>query len=348
MNAMAAAPNDPMSGASDETQLASADAEQPARRGGLSRFSNKERLVLLAATAVVIVGIAAAALNPDRSTASASASPSPSAVTSASSSPGTASAEASVPPTASTSAASVGATGSTSATLTAATVPHASTNGTTKATKKLVAKTTSTTKAPAPAPVFSVGAKVNFGSYAGAPLQWRVLDADGTGLLLLSEYVVSAGAFQSDWEGRNASLYSTSGVRGWLQADFAAAAFDTTQSAALVPHVGGAVGSDRVFLLSAAEVKRYLPKAADRRAAPCAAAGAGKIGISYEALALSGPYASWWLADPASDAFSAQVVKADGTLSSRLVYHADLGVRPAIRVDRGKIGLTLDAGGSRR
>jgi hypothetical protein len=209
----------------------------------------------------------------------------------------------------------------------------------------VVKKTVVKARVAPPTPLITVGGFVTYGEYDGAPLRWRVVDADATGFVLLSEYVVSAGAFQSDWEGRDASRYSASEVRTWLRDSFAAQAFTTKQNAALLPHIGGAAGGERVFLLSAAEVKRYFPKATARKAAPHSSAGNGAVGFSGEPLALQGAYASWWLADPASDDFSAQVVQANGNLGSQLVYSGGVGVRPAIRIDRAKTDFTFAVGG---
>ena len=335
MNAMTNAPEDPITETDGDATVASATPRRAARRSGLSRLSNKERLVLLAALAVVVVGTTAAALSPDRSGASVVSLPAKVTTATANACPATVSAEvtplASLPAT----AAGVATTGSTSATASAAATT----------TRRTVARAAAT-KAVAAAPALvTIGTLVNFGSYGNAPLQWRVLYADDDELILLSRYVLSAGAFQSDWEGKDASRYGASEVRTWLQGDFAAAAFTTQQSAALLPHTGGSVGSDRVFLLSAAEVTRYLPKTAKRKAAPHAVAGAGHIGYSGEALSLSGAYASWWLADAASDDFAARLVGPSGEFGSELVYCADIGVRPAIRVNRDKIAFTLDAPG---
>jgi hypothetical protein len=236
-----------------------------------------------------------------------------------------------------TSATTTGTVAETTSGNTAATTTGTSTTGTKKVKKKTVAK--STTKAAVS--ILSVGTYVYYGTYAGVPLRWRVLDADDGALLLLSQYVVSAGAFQSDWEGKNASLYSASEVHAWLKGTFTPEAFDTTETAALLPQVGGAASGDRVFLLNAAQAKQYLPTAADRKAAPCAAAGSGQVGFSGEGLSLTGPYASWWLADAASDEYTAQEITAAGKFGNQQVYYSDLGVRPAIRVERDKIAFTL-------
>jgi hypothetical protein len=328
--------------------VASVAAEKPGLLSRLPQFSRKETIVLLTAAAVVIVGSAAAALSPARSTASAAPGAAPLvAAVAPRACPTTASVASAVPASATLVSVAVTQTPAVVATTTSrvsTTVARASTKKSTTA-KKAVAPKTSVTAAPAAPSLVSVGTLVNFGSYEGTTLRWRVLDADASGVLLLSEYVVSAGAFQSDWEGRNASVYGTSEVRTWLKSGFSAKAFDTTQTAALVPHSGGAAGSDRVFLLSASEVNRYLPKAANRRAAPGSSAGGSDVGFSGQALTLAGPYASWWLADGANDNYSAQVVGADGKLGSQLVYSADIGVRPAIRINREKISFSLDANG---
>jgi hypothetical protein len=325
---------------------ASAAGEKPGLLSRLPRFSNKETIVLLIAVAVFIAGTAAAAFSPDRSTASTAPSAAPVAVVAPRACLTTASVASTTPPSATLVSVAVAQTPSAVATATGvASTTVARVTSTIK--KSTTIKKSAAPKAAAPAApsLVSVGTLINFGSYDGKTLRWRVLDADASGVLLLSEYIVSAGAFQSDWEGRSASTYGTSEVRTWLKSGFSAKAFDTTETAALLPHSGGAAGSDRVFLLSASEVNRYLPKAANRRAAPGSSAGGGQVGFSGQALGLAGPYASWWLADGANDNYTAQLVGADGKLGSQLVYYADIGVRPAIRINREKISFSLDANG---
>ena len=344
-----------MSEQGNDASVASIAAEQPARRGALAWFSNREWALLLVALAVAIGGTAAAALSPDHSAASGTVNKTPTAslVASGSAAPaGTATPAGGVPGAAvSTTATSTATTTSPSVTGTvAANTTTASSNSETVATKTTAKKKKTAAKkkttVPAAKVSFTVGSDVNFGTYASAPLRWRVLDIDDTSILLLSKYILSAGAFQSNWEGQNASLYSASEVRTWLRSTFTTKAFNTTETASLLTHVGGAAAGDRVFLLNAAEVKHYFPKAADRRAAPTVAAANDAAGASGSSLTLTGPYASWWLADAASDEYSAEVVQPTGKFGSQLVYYADLGVRPAIRVERDKIGFTLSAAGN--
>lgn len=343
-----------MSHHDDTTSHQPIDAEHTAGRGILAWFSTREWIVLGAALALVVGVTGAAALSTEHSadaataarcplhSAAASSAVAPAATTTATITATAVSTTATRVATPSTTSVAATVVASTTRTTTTSSVNTATTKKTTA--KKKTAKSTATVAVPTP--LVSVGAYVTYGNYAGSPLRWRVLDADSTGVTLLSQYVVSAGAFQSDWEGRNASLYSASEVRAWLKGTFAEAAFNSTETAALLSHIGGPATGDRVFLLSAAEVQHYFPKAADRKAAPGIGAGSGQVGFSGEGLTLSGPYSAWWLADSASDDFSAQVVKADGKLGSQLVYYADLGVRPAIRLDRTKIGFTLSAGGN--
>jgi len=314
--------------------------------GALALFSKKEWALLLAAAAVVIVGTAAAALSPALSAASGSDGSGAAASTPAHARPTTASAAATAAPlpaapAPATVATSASTTGSVAATNTAnhTTAPARVTTTITKTITKIV-----TQKAAPRVSLVSTGTIINFGTYGASPLRWRVLDVDDDGVLLLSQYVISAGAFRTEWEGKNASRYGSSEIRGWLKKDFIAAAFDSTQSAALLSHLGGITGGDRAFLLTAAEVKHYFPKAKRRRAAPGVSAAEGVIGLDGAPLRVKGAYSSWWLADAASDEFSSQLVKPNGKLGSQLVYYPDVGVRPAIRVDRDQIDFALDAG----
>jgi len=317
-----------------------------ASRSRRSRLSNGEWLVLVSAVAVVIGVTTTAVLSPESSAASAAPAvttapgasvvcPTPAAVE--------ATALASAPATSTSTAATASATTAAAAAggVSAATTKRAITSTPAKKKPKTpAASSTNATSTPAAPWLVSVGTVVSFGSYQDAPVRWRVLDATEDELLLLSEHILIAGAFQSDWEGSLASRYSSSEVRTWLQEEFSQRAFSAEEGTALLPHSGGVTAGDRVFLLSASELTRYLPKLAARKASP--RAGADQVGFGGEALTLSGTYASWWLADAAGEDFSAQVVEADGTLGSQPVYYADLGVRPAIRVDRTKVAFALD------
>lgn len=305
----------------------------------LAALSRNERIALLAAIVVVVAGITAAALSPGRVDTASAATLS---VTHESCPTPTATA-APLPATASstTTAPAAITTGTVTATVTAT----ATTRRAVATRRPVPARPTAPANAP---PVVAGpttrGLVVTFGTYDGAPLRWRVLADSGDELVLLSANVLTAGAFRSEWETENANRYATSEVRGWLVNQFAPTAFSAEESAALLPHVGGAVGPDRIFLLSAAEVSRYLPEAASRKATPRAGA-ATKVGYSGSPLALTGSYAGWWLADAAGSGSSARVVGADGVLGSQPVYYADLGVRPAIRVDRTKVALSLSGSG---
>jgi len=331
---------------------ASSVTPQSPRRAGLSGFTSKELTLLAIALAVALIGTSAAALSrDDAAVASASAATDTSTTIAGACPTGTAGHLAAASPATQSATAAVAAGADTTGSATTTRSPSASTTSTVRrSTSTVVAKRKVTSKAVVkpvkpPTPLITVGGYVSYGQYDGAPLRWRVIDADATGFLLVSQYVLSAGAFQSDWEGRDASSYSASEVRAWLKDDFTTGAFTTQQIASLLPHSGGASAGDRVFLLSASEVKRTLPSVADRKAAPHARAGDGAVGFSGEPLTLRGAYASWWLADSAGDDFSAQIVGADGKLGSQLVYSGGVGVRPAIRIDRTKIDFTLDAAG---
>jgi len=335
MNAMPTEPDNSIGSAAGGVPVGPDHGGPGASRRARSTYSSREWLVLFTALAVAVLGTGAAALTPGR--ADASGDPIVAATT-----PGPARACAATGAVEPTGAASVSASSSIVASAAVANVtPPAETKRPAKAAAKRAPA-----KAPAPSPsLVTVGTVVDFGGYEGAPLRWRVLHADAEAVLLLSEYVVSAGAFRSEWEVANANRYGESEVRSWLQEDFLAAAFTSAQVDALLPQAGGAAAGDTVFLLSAAEVGRYLPSAARRKASPRAPAGADRVGFSGQPLSLSGAYAAWWLADAASDGFAARAVLADGRLGDRQVYYADLGVRPAIRVRRDRIAFALEIAG---
>ena len=129
-----------------------------------------------------------------------------------------------------------------------------------------------------------VGDTVAFGKYTdtrsreGIPdLEWTVLDvADGKALLLARAALYSSTYYQAD----KGDLWATSRIRAYLNGDFLRKSFtarervlilatDVDNSLSQGPERNRSAASgnttDRVFLLSYAEVKRYLPTNRSRR-----------------------------------------------------------------------------------
>ena len=123
------------------------------------------------------------------------------------------------------------------------------------------------TATPTPAPVFKKGDTVGFGSYENKKIMWKVLEVKGDKALLLSNRVFYDRSYNDEckwvtWE--NCTL------RGWLNDTFMKIAFNSNeQSGILSERVesssnsqygvgGGNAVTDKVFILSEEQVKKYV------------------------------------------------------------------------------------------
>lgn len=120
----------------------------------------------------------------------------------------------------------------------------------------------------------AIGSTVNFGTWMGAPLSWRVLNRDGGQILLLCDQLVDTRPFTEThigvaWE------YCT--LRKWLSTEFFSNAFSIAEQnrIAAVMAENPANPSDpqtvtrkpteeRIYIFSLQETERYLPTEADR------------------------------------------------------------------------------------
>ena len=107
------------------------------------------------------------------------------------------------------------------------------------------------------------------GTYAGEPLQWRVLDRDdATGrVLLITEYVIEDIAYL---EGGGNTTWAECTLRPWLNGEFIETAFTADEQRFLVETMlmtpgstkfqtrGGSPTTDRVFCLSIEELQKYF------------------------------------------------------------------------------------------
>lgn len=120
----------------------------------------------------------------------------------------------------------------------------------------------------------AIGSTVNFGTWMGAPLSWRVLNRDGGQILLICDQLVDTRPFTEThigvaWE------YCT--LRKWLSTEFFSNAFSIAEQnrIAAVMAENPANPSDpqtvtrkpteeRIYIFSMQETERYLPTEADR------------------------------------------------------------------------------------
>ncbi len=197
------------------------------------------------------------------------------------------------------------------------------------------------------------GSVIVFGSYeqdgdrenGTEPIEWIVLERDGTKLLLLSRYTLDAhlydGSFSTSvsWEG--------SSLRGWLNHCFYAKAFAPEERQRILtslssPHENvsypdtdqGMPVQDKFFVLSAVEAGQYLHSDAERDCRPTsyARSRAERSGIDKDTTL------PWWLRTLGLNMGSPVIVRGNGgTVNDKGTWPWDHNpmVRPAILIDAG-------------
>jgi len=199
---------------------------------------------------------------------------------------------------------------------------------------------------------YIVGDMVTFGSYPqssngkSAAIEWTVLDinsSNGT-MLLVSRYSLDCQQYYSE---RVDVTWEESDLRAWLANTFLNDAFTAKQRSAIRTTTvsnsrsqtnrgsyGGSTTYDKIFVLSYAEMMRYMPEAEDRMCAPTDYAirqGANtKKGYTTEGRTAG----SWWLRGSGSSLRDADVMIGSGATGySGWVDLTYIAVRPAMWVD---------------
>jgi hypothetical protein len=158
----------------------------------------------------------------------------------------------------------------------------------------------------------SEGDVLTFGRYAGRGIRWTVLRKEEDSLLLLSEKAIDAMPYNETYE---ETTWETCTLNAWLNGSFLRRAFSAEEAAYLT---GG------VFLLSKDDLKGDL----QARATPYAKKRGAHV--------WENGFCWWYLADAGYTLKSASVVRHDGSVFYDDVHHADVGVRPAIRIHTGE------------
>ena len=198
----------------------------------------------------------------------------------------------------------------------------------------------------------SVGEYVYFGSYTQSksgstkePIEWLVLDRNGSRLLLISRYALDNIPFNAK---RIDTAWSECTLRKWLNHTFLNDAFtdeeqqyirdtrvvaDDNPSTTFGGTWQGDDKTDKVFLLSAREAKLYFRSNAERA---CKATEYAKFGGSNKAH--TDPKTGncwWWLRTSGHDSDYATNVLVTGEIdfSGNMISHAYGTVRPAIWID---------------
>ena len=203
-----------------------------------------------------------------------------------------------------------------------------------------------------------LGQLVKFGVYEqdndfetkNEEIVWRVIDRKGTKRLLISEKVLDACAFDTELKG---DKWATSDLRTFLNTSFLTSAFDADEQAMIADTVNvtadnakyvtdsGADSTDKVFVLSAAEVEKYLTlrnHGWELAEATVYAQNRTDVGTVYDhGVSVDPDYntAGWWLRDAGENDIYAMYVYYYGAINERgtIVRNTYVGVRPCVWVD---------------
>ena len=184
---------------------------------------------------------------------------------------------------------------------------------------------------------------IQFGRYPqGAdgevkPVEWQVLEIDGSKALLISRYGLDAKQYNSKNED---VTWDKCSLRAWLNNEFLNKAFTAEEQEKILMTAvknpenprfeteGGADTEDKVFLLSIEEANEYFDTGEARRVKPTEYA---KANGCYE----DEGYCWWWLRSPGFDQRCAADVYSDGNVVEFGNYvSSDINaVRPAIWIN---------------
>ena len=167
---------------------------------------------------------------------------------------------------------------------------------------------------------FQEGKTVEFGSWNGMPIRWKVLKAKGKNHLLFAENVVTGYAFN---EKRTNMNWSKCSLRKWLNRDFMNEAFTPAERMSIVftktfneanmtwSTPSGPETRDKIFVFSHKELLEYLPDQADRALGEW-----------------------WWTRTMGHNVLSAECVYMDGSIYDigLNIAQTEIGVRPCIWV----------------
>lgn len=178
--------------------------------------------------------------------------------------------------------------------------------------------------------VNKVGDTIDFGTFDKSPITWQAIavDLENNKALLISKDVLFEKKYHeiSDDE----VTWETSTLRAYLNGEFFTKAFTSEQAKIIIEAKvaadnnnetkisGGKDTIDKVFILSANEIKQYFSTQSSRSAF----LKGTEDGFDY------------WARTPGCDLYSAYIIRHDGGLQSD-GYNAggEYGVRPAIWVD---------------
>lgn len=194
------------------------------------------------------------------------------------------------------------------------------------------------------------GNSVTFGSYTFGEndaitedITWYVLEEKDGKLLLLCEQILNAVSFDKEW---NDTSWRNSDIRDWLNNEFYKNAFSDTEKKSIESTTvktaknethgtsGGADATDKVFLLSIEEAKKYFADNTKRRAKVTDYAALKGTYVGSDTS--NSGYGNWWLRSMGQNAMSASFVSSYGKINSdgKNTNDTSVGIRPAIWIKK--------------
>ncbi|MBE5786617.1 MAG: hypothetical protein E7324_03660 [Clostridiales bacterium] len=177
------------------------------------------------------------------------------------------------------------------------------------------------------------------------PIEWLVLAKENKRLLVISRYALDAKPYE---ERATSATWETCSLRKWLNNDFINAAFSSAEQT-IIPAVTvsadkntlyykyksgkestdpGKSTNDKIFLLSAPEIEKYL---ASKDARKCNVTTYSKqLGAAQNSATSS---AKWWMRSPGKSQESAGYIMGGSNANYCYGINRVCGVRPALWID---------------
>ena len=178
------------------------------------------------------------------------------------------------------------------------------------------------------------------------PIEWIVVDKTADKALLLSKYVIEAGAFNSK---REETTWEQSDIRKYLNGDFMDKCFSKAEKAAVLKTTlknnsekdreyktnAGKDTEDYLFLLSYSEASRYFSKKERTTTGTTLAEKQGAKDVFSK-------NSQWWLRSPGKKQNQANYIMGDGDIYYNEVDHDYVGIRPTFWLDLSADFSTFD------
>lgn len=186
-----------------------------------------------------------------------------------------------------------------------------------------------------------IGAFPQQSAHDFSPIEWIVLDVDGSSALCISKYCLITSGYcdaEKTYGKKELLRWETSLAREICNHHFFDSAFSDAEKARILPRKTanvqfGTECQDRVFLLSEEEVRRYFPTASQRKGMPTphATLKGARMGWTDDTKA----FTSWWILPQEVGTFvypKAVFQMGEIQFHGRNAYHSDFTIRPCIQI----------------